>query len=251
MCKRVSAIITTYKRPASVIEKALNSIEAQTYPVFEIIVVDDNPFDTEGKKLSVSVKKLCENRATYIKQLKGNAGANAARNLGIEKSNGEFVAFLDDDDIWLSTKIEKQIASFDDDIGMVFCSGICHEIHSDGTVRELNYFNYDCFKSNPNHIDLLRFDYIGSTSHPLIRKSVFKKCGLFDESMPARQDYDMWIRITKAFRVVGIKEKLFIHTLHENGQISKNKQKSYLGYIDKQICIKCYLCLEACPLKHQ
>lgn len=127
MNETITAIITTYKRKPEVVQRALRSIEIQTYQASEIIMVDDNPIDVEGKELSDALKNLCKNRAIYIKQPKGNAGANAARNLGIDNAHGDFIAFLDDDDEWLSEKIERQMALFNEDVGLVFCSGILHE----------------------------------------------------------------------------------------------------------------------------
>ena len=78
---------------------------------------------------------------------------------------------------------------------------------------------------------MLRGDCIGSTSQPIIRKTVFEKCGKFDEDLPARQDYDMWIRISKYYNIVGIPEKLFIHNMHENDQISKSRERSYRAFM--------------------
>lgn len=229
MNETVSAIITTYKRKPEVVQRALRSIERQTYRVSEIIVVDDNTIDVEGKKLSATLKNLCKNRAVYIKQPKGNAGANAARNLGIDNAHGDFIAFLDDDDEWLSEKIEKQMALFNENVGLVFCSGILHE-ELGGVVYESDCYNFNNFNSNPSYLDMLRSDCIGSTSQPIIKKTVFKKCGKFDEDLPARQDYDMWIRISKYYNIVGIPEKLFIRNMHENDQISRSKEKSYIAY---------------------
>ena len=99
-----------------------------------------------------------------------------------------------------------------------------------GGIIDSAYFNMYNFKEYVTHKDLLRQDYIGSTSQPLIRKRVFEVCGLFDEKFPARQDYEMWIRISSKFKIVGIKRKLFIHNIHNNEQISKNPYKSLAGY---------------------
>ena len=107
----VSVIIPTYKREPEVLLKAISTVEQQTYPVSEIIVVDDNPFDLS--ELSAKIEATVSKRAVYIKQPLENAGANAARNLGIQNAHGEFIAFLDDDDEWLPEKLNKQIRIFD------------------------------------------------------------------------------------------------------------------------------------------
>ena len=227
---KITAVITTYNRPVEYINRALVSIEKQTYPVFETIVVDDNRFagDCQGglSDMSLEIKKLCENRAIYIKQPKGNAGANAARNLAIDNAKGDFVAFLDDDDEWLPEKTEKEMALFDEETGLVFCSGI----QSEEGKSEIPYYNLKIFNCCPTHADMLRRDHIGSTSQPIIRKSVFEKCGKFDENMPARQDYEMWLRITSKYKVRGVPDKLFVHHIHSFDQITKSTDKAYRGY---------------------
>src|SRR5947209_13220762 len=100
----VSVIIPTYNH-GRFIADAIESVLAQTYPVSEIIVVDDGSTD-ETQEV---VEKFGE-KVRYIEQ--ANAGVSAARNTGIENSDGDLVAFLDADDTWLPEKIEKQVAKF-------------------------------------------------------------------------------------------------------------------------------------------
>lgn len=237
--KKISAIITTYNRPSSIVNRALLSIINQTYKVYEILIVDDNPFENDSDKelneISKEIKQLVSSyeNVNYIKNPNGNSGANFARNIGILNCHGEFLAFLDDDDEWLPQKIEKQLDVFNNsnvnDIGMVFSSGLVRKYNGKNIIEE-DYYTYKNFAFYPKFSDLLREDVIGSTSQPLIKRKVFEEIGLFDIFMPARQDYDMWLRISKKYNVVGIKEKLFIHYHHSMGQISKKKINSYLGY---------------------
>ncbi len=228
---KITAVITTYNRPPEIVDRALKSIESQTFPVTEIIVVDDNPFSSSD--LSNSIRSVCADRAVYIKQPKGNAGAAAARNLGIKNAHGSYIAFLDDDDEWLPQKIEKEMALFEDGVGLVFCGGICHVLSGDSwgsVLEEYDYFNLRNFNREPSHNNLLLDDCIGSTSQPVMRMDVFQKAGMFDEEMPAGEDYDLWLRISKHYRIAGVPEKLFIHNLHENGQLSKNRDRAYRAY---------------------
>ena len=224
--KKVSGIITTYHREPSIVEKAINSMIKQTYPMYEIIVVDDNE---DYSLFSVGIKKLCkELNVIYIKQ-NGNQGACCARNLGISNCDGDFIGFLDDDDEWLPNKIEKQLEIFetDDAIGLVFCQGVIKHIET-GQIED--YYNTANFISKVTFNDLLCGDRIGSTSQSLIRKECFCKVGGFWEKQPARQDYEMWIRISQHFLVYGTPDKLFVHNMHDGEQISKNTKKSYWGY---------------------
>lgn len=222
----VTGIITSYNREAEIVEQAIQSMLNQTYPIMEVIVIDDNP---NGSWFSSELFKMCckYSLVKYIKQ-DGNKGACAARNLGIKNANGEIIGFLDDDDSWLPKKLEKQLKPFEDkEIGMVSCCGFLRNSNSNNLSE---YFNINQFKKNITYYDLLKRDYIGTTSQPLIRKSVFEAVGGFWEEQPARQDYEMWIRISQKYKIACIKDKLFVHVIHEGEQISKNKSKSHIGY---------------------
>ena len=223
----VSAIVTTFERNADIVERAIKSIIAQTFPVKEILVVDDNKDDSS---YCGEIQTLCSKYAqvTYIRQ-NGNKGACAARNLGLRHATGEFIGFLDDDDQWLPDKIEKQLKMFaenDETLGLVFCSGIQVD---EKTGEETDYYNL-YMKKEVSFEDELGCDYVGSTSNPLLRKSCFDVVGGFWEDQPARQDYEMWLRIAKKYAIKGIEGKHFIYNLHSGDQITKDKRKSYMGF---------------------
>ena len=226
----VSGIITTYKRDSSIVEKAIQSMLDQTIALKEIVVVDDNPNDSE---YCSGVEAVCKkyNNVKYLKQ-NGNKGACAARNLGIRNTTGAYIAFLDDDDTWFPQKIEKQLSTFminPPKVGLVYCCGVlCNQ----ETNEEMDYYNIKSFRERVSFNDLLEYDYIGSTSQPLIRRECFEKVGLFWEEQPARQDYEMWLRISKEFEIIGIPDKLFRHCIHDGEQISKGSLRSHLGYIN-------------------
>lgn len=226
----VSVVITTYKRPPEAVEKAVQSVLAQTYNDFEILIVDDNKNESEESKL---IKNAFSGRdkITYIKQ-DGNKGACAARNLGIKNAQGEYVAFLDDDDTWEPDKLEMQLERFkdaDESVAMVYCLGDVVDISTDPpTVSE--YYTTRLFKDEITFHDQLKYDYIGSTSQGLIRKSALVKLGGFDESLPARQDYEMWLRISKNYRILGVKKVLFHYIQHGMEQITNSPKKAWTGY---------------------
>jgi glycosyltransferase involved in cell wall biosynthesis len=108
----ISVVIPTFNR-ARQVQAALRSVLAQTYPEFEIIVVDDGSTDGTGQALQVLISEEdCKSgRVRYLFQ--PNHGQSAARNMGIEKARGEFVAFLDSDDIWLPEKLEWQVRALE------------------------------------------------------------------------------------------------------------------------------------------
>lgn len=221
----VSAIITTYKREPVVLIKAISSVLNQTYSVCEIIVVDDNPNDSVFSSQIIEALKPYK-QIIYIKQ-DGNKGACAARNLGIRNSKGDYIAFLDDDDEWLPGKIEAQIALFDEEnVGLVSCCGFVKDSESG---KQEDYYNMDYFKDTISFNDLLVFDCVGSTSQPLIKRACFDMVGDFWEEQPARQDYEMWLRIATKYSIKATKEKLFVHYYHFGEQVSKNTERAYRG----------------------
>lgn len=223
---KVTAIITSYKRDSKTVQRAIDSILNQTFSDIEIILVDDNAKDSE---YSPELKKLCFSKGVMYCTQGENRGACSARNYGIKKASGEYIGFLDDDDEWLPNKIEKQLACFEKnpDIGLVYCKG---NIVDEGTNSIIGIYNENNIRTNLNISDLLAKDYIGSTSQPLIKKECFDKVGGFWEEQPARQDYEMWIRISQYYNLYGINDVLFNHNFHFGDQISKNYNKVYYGY---------------------
>ena len=224
----VSVIITTYHRPVSLLKKALESALAQTAPAQEILIVDDNE---TGSALSAQIRELCGQYegVEYIKQ-DGNTGPSAARNAGARRASGQFLAFLDDDDLWMPEKLEKQLLVFEHGspaLGLVYC----HGIQRDQSGDEHDYYNLYS-RRTPAYLDMLGFDEIGSTSGPLIRKSCFDDAGGFWEGLPSHEDYELWIRISKKYAIDCAAEKLFVYNTHDGEHVSGSKANAYLGQRD-------------------
>ena len=225
--KSISVVITTYKRKHEYLDAAVESVMKQTYPPVEIILVDDNGTGTEFQRSNEEAYAGKE-KIVYIAN-DWNRGAQYSRNAGILHSKGEFVAFLDDDDLWHPEKLEKQIRLFTkEEIGLVFCRGYTFRDNDLSVLRE--YHGKGVFIKNPSFQDILDMDHIGSTTQALVRKSCFDKAGMFDPDMPARQDYEMWIRIMKYYIAAGVDEPLFYHRIHGGEQISKDKAKILTAY---------------------
>ncbi len=226
----VSVVITTYKRPPEAVEKAVQSVLSQTYKDIEILIIDDNQNNSNESNL---IREAFSNRdgIKYIKQ-DGNKGACAARNLGIKNSQGEYVAFLDDDDTWEPDKLEKQLERFagtSDDVAMVYCLGDVVDM-STNPPTVTDYYTTGLYKDEITFHDQLKYDYIGSTSQGLIKKKALLALGGFDESLPARQDYEMWLRISKHYKIYGVKKVLFHYIQHGMEQITKSPKKAWTGY---------------------
>jgi len=209
MNPKVSVIIPTYNRAAYLAE-ALNSVLSQTYKDFELIVIDDGSTDNTKE----IVKKFSgEIRYFYQK----NQGVSAARNVGIINSNGEFVSFLDSDDLWEKKKLERQIDFFDKNKEAKVCYTDEVWIRKGKRVNQMKKhakYSGDVFKKS---LPLC----IISASSVMIKREVLNIVGLFDESLLVCEDYDLWLRISKDFPVYFIPEKLIIKRGGHEDQLSR------------------------------
>ena len=220
----VSAVITTHKRAPEYVERAILSILSQTYKNIETIVVDDSPADYELRpEVEKTVLKYADSGVRYIPHEKC-MGACAARNTGLENSNGEFIAYLDDDDVWLKEKAEQQLACFDSDAVALVYSGY-EAILPDGKTRK-----YPPRGAEGNVYDeLVISNFIGSTSFPMIRKSALLEIGGFDVLMQSSQDYDVWLRLAEKYEVRCTHSILGQYTLNPNECITSNPKKKIAG----------------------
>lgn len=223
----ISVIIPTYKRPYSMIEKAINSVLGQTYNNLELIIVDDSPESFDNRKeIEYNISLINDKRIKYIKH-KINKGACAARNTGINHSKGEYIAFLDDDDEWLYNKLEEQMCYLDNySLDMVSCYWIECKDNSERTVKINKEYN-----GNTEYEKLLNGNYIGSTSFVLIKRLCFDECGLFNESLKSCQDWDMWIRISKKFNIGYVDKPLVKYYIHNSERISTTNNNQLDGQI--------------------
>lgn len=218
MSELVSAIITTYKRPPEIVERAAKSVLNQTYKNIELIIVDDSPASYELRDSVREMVASLGNNVFYIQHEK-NMGACAARNTGIKNAKGDFVAFLDDDDQWLPEKIEKQLQIMikNEKTAIVYCGRYVYNVSENSTTEEKIKL-----RSGMVYKKLIFENFIGSTSYPLIRKSAIEKLGGFDINMKAAQDYEMWLRLAREYEVDYVKEPLVRYYIHEGEQITKN-----------------------------
>ncbi len=187
----ISIIIPTFNR-ASLLKRALDSVYAQTLPTFEVIVVDDGSTDD-----TADIIKNHYPQTRYFFQ--NNQGVSAARNLGIENANGEWLAFLDSDDEWLPDKLAQQMQALNENDAKV-----CHteEIWIRDGVR-VNQMNKHKKSGGWIFRQCLPLCAM-SPSSIIIHREVFRKTGPFDTSLPACEDYDLWLKITARYPVLFI-----------------------------------------------
>jgi len=215
MPPKVSVIIPTYNR-ASYLYSAIKSVLNQTFEDFEIIVVDDASTDNTKQ----TIDKFDDRRIYYIRH-KENKGGSAARNTGIKRSKGKFIAFLDDDDMWMPSKLEKQLDLINKslEIGVVY-SGVWI-INGSGKIRG----SKPPFLRGNIFPDMLKKNYVGSCSTVLIRKECLSGIGLFDEDLSAGQDFDLWIRLAKHYQFDYVNEPLVLYRVHKK-RVSTDPYKS-------------------------
>lgn len=225
MTERVTAVITTHKREPVVVERALKSVLAQTHPDMEVIVVDDSPAEfPQREAVARMVEGYRDRNVTYIPHEKCQ-GACVARNTGLSHATGSFIAFLDDDDEWKPEKIALQLAAFtDDDIALVYCG---HEELNEVTGKRTEIPH--TFQKGRIYESLIHWNYIGSTSFPLMRTAVVKEVSGFDPLMQSSQDYDLWLRISQRYGISYVKEPLVVYHIHAGDQISKNFKRKISG----------------------
>jgi len=229
----VSVVIPTYGR-SHLLERAIDSVLAQTYDNIEIIVVDDNGSNSEHRSHTEKVleKYLQNGQIVYLKHEK-NAGGSAARNTGIKVSNGEYVALLDDDDEWFPNKLEKQMEYFEvlnNDVGVIYCSYILEEY--DGDKEYIRSEKGDLRKE----LLMLQFDP-GASSTLVFKKDVLEEIGYFDESFKHHQDLEILIRLCRSYLIdvcPDILLKIHGHNLHPASKAKKVK-KHFLDTFRKEI----------------
>jgi len=200
----VSVIIPTFNR-RDYLPIALNSVLAQTYRDYEIIVIDDGSSDDTREILTPYAKSI-----RYFYQ--ENRGIAGARNRGIGESRGACIALLDSDDYWLPRKLEHQIAYLKENPQWGMVATRCSSISADGRFRKQNRPG----KSGWILTDLFRSNFI-RTSSAMITRECLDRVGCFDESLPECEEYDLWLRIARHYPIAFINEPLTVYTDNPHG----------------------------------
>ena len=210
----VSVVIPTYNR-ADLVGRAIQSVLDQTYRNFEIIVIDDASTDDTQHV----VESFTDKRIRFIKHHE-NSGGPAARNSGIRAARGEYVAFLDSDDEWLPNKLDKQIALFEESspsVGVVYCLDYGR---NDDTGRVVWQMSSEEMRRGDLYSSFLSGWCPAITSSVVVLAPVLKEAGMFDESLPSFEDYDLWLRITKSYEFDFVEEPLVVVHKHSRSRFS-------------------------------
>ena len=205
----ISVIIPTYNRQGFLLQ-AVESVFKQTFSDYELIVIDDGSTDGTGEGL-----KPYENRLQYI--YRENRGVSAARNTGLQAARGDWIAFLDSDDYWLPAKLETQVRFFAENPRALICQ--TEEIWIRHGRRVNPHKKHRKFSGDIFSPSLIRC--IVSPSAVMIRREFLNQTGPFDESLPACEDYDLWLRISCRFPVFLIEEPLVVKQGGHPDQLSR------------------------------
>lgn len=206
----VSVIIPAYNA-AKYIGEALNSVFAQTFTSYEVIVINDGSQDTE--ELERELKRYPES-LRYIKQ--ENRGAAVARNTGLRAATGEFVAFLDADDTWLPSFLEKQIEFLKrNNVDLVYADAL---LSGESPLAGRTFMEMGSAHGDVTPENLLAIKVTLLTSTVLARKATVLEAGLFDETLRRGQDFALWLRLAKrGARFAYRSEVLGHHRIVESG----------------------------------
>jgi len=217
---KISVVIPTQNR-AEFLRAAIQSVLNQTFQDFEIIIIDDASVDETANV----VQGFKDPRIWYVRH-ETRRGQGATRNAGIRQTSGEYVALLDDDDEWLPEKLERQAVVLDRSplkVGLVYTGFSKIDTNS----RQLIH-TFIPKKRGSIFNDMCTDNWVGTCSTVMLRKQCFDVVGLFDESLAAGADWDLWLRISKEFDIEYLAEALVWYRVHGHS-ISTNHDSQIQG----------------------
>lgn len=219
----VSVIIPAYNR-AAVLPRAIKSVLGQTFSDYEIVVVDDASKDNTSEVL----KGFTDERIVYIRHASNKGGA-AARNTGIERSRGEWVAFLDSDDAWLPEKLAQQIellTKSESNVGVVY-TGLKVVYETSGETENIPGVHRGKFLK-----ELLISNCVRTLSSILVRRSFLNAIGGFDPDLRSCQDWDLYIRLMKQCSFECVVQPLTVYYVNKQdpSRISNSRKSIIQGH---------------------
>ena len=219
----ISIIIPAYK-VAPFIKETLNSVFAQTFTDYEVIVINDGSPDSD--ELEQALQSYGE-QIIYLRQ--DNRGAGAARNAGLRAARGRFTAFLDGDDIWMPNFLSEQVRLIESDGGydLVYADAV--------NFGESAWAGKKSMESNPSEGEvtfeaLLAGQCCVITSAVLARRDLIMQAGLFDESLPNSQDFDLWLRLARDAKArITYQRAVLVRRRIYEGSLARDAVKSFNG----------------------
>jgi glycosyltransferase involved in cell wall biosynthesis len=196
---QVCVIIPTYNR-AAMVSEAVASVLAQTWPDFELLVVDDGSTDDTAAALAPYASRL------RLLRRERRGGVSAARNAGIKASCGEWLAFLDSDDLWLPEKLARQLAFLSGNPGLLIC-----QTEETWVRRGVRVNQPRTHRKIGGRIFLPSLERcLVSPSAVILHRRLLERHGGFDEDLPAAEDYDLWLRLAWRYDIGLLPEPLIV-----------------------------------------
>ena len=224
---RVSIVVPVYNSE-KYLSETINSVLQQTYNYWELLLVNDGSTDDSMK----IIERFCSEDSRIKLLNKKNGGQGSARNLGIKNACGEYIAFLDSDDLWSSDKLEIQVNFLDQssDVDVCFSQGVDFSASNEEVIprntpvgaMKVELFQKELYERSPI-----------INSSVMVRRSILLEDFLFDESLQAKgvEDWDLWLRIAlNGNRFAGLDERLVNYRIHDLG-IHLNKVRMFEGKI--------------------
>lgn len=217
-----SVIIPTRNRN-NLLKRAVHSVLNQNSVSFEIIVIDDGSEDHN------TIEEYLKQFGIIYLKTTGGKGGGYSRNIGLDHASGELIAFLDDDDYWAPDKLQKQAQLMEDnDAGLCYTGvSVCKP---NGSLR----YSFRKPRYTDLFLSIMKQNFIGTTSSVVVRKSIIQKIGGFDISLPALQDYDLFIRILRHCQACWISEPL---TFYDDQGTCDRVSFSRRRYLDAVSCM--------------
>jgi glycosyltransferase involved in cell wall biosynthesis len=207
--RAVSVVIPTHNR-RQLISRAIDSVRAQTRQADALIVVDDGSTDDTARFVAETYPDV-----RVLRQ--ENRGVSAARNAGIRAAEGELIALLDSDDEWLEGKLERQLQAMEASPGALLCHTNEIWIRNGRRVNPMKKHQKFGGRIFEKALPLC----VISPSSVLVDRRLFDEVGLFDESLPACEDYDLWLRVCARFPVLFVDEPLIVKYGGHEDQLSR------------------------------
>lgn len=227
----VSIIVPTYKR-TSYLALILESIKHQTFQDFEILVVDDGTPNDENLNLCQQIEKV-----KYIK-IENSGGPAKPRNVGIRAARGKYLAFVDDDDIWLPNKLEIQVNILESNPSFGLVHGCCEVISEEGVLQNRIIGRPGSTEVKHGHVPLKMVgNWTVMMPTSFVRKDVVDKVGFFNEMMPAAgEDTEFWVRCSFEADFYYYDTPLVYYRVHSKNISTDKRSYLFLPLYLKGVC---------------
>jgi len=222
---KISIIMPTYNR-TTYLKEAIKSVMKQTFTNWELLVVDDGSKEKDVEDIKFIIDGFKDARIKYFR--KENGGLSSALNYGLDRSNGDYIALLDDDDIWMCyhlkmlyktiISVNKKLKKEAKPIGAIYGQCAVGEIRADENTIEVH--NDGVCRPFVKRRDLIKANYLTTCSVLFDKKIVYRKGLYFDESLNTHMDWDFWIRLSKEVEFLYLGIKSSIYRMHNNNMLA-------------------------------